>query len=347
MKPFKAAKANKVNLVASAETVSASTRAQRRAGLRGLYVVTDARAPGGHVAMARAALQGGAKIIQLRDKTANTRELLAMAHKIRQLTRDADALFFINDRVDVAVAAEADGVHLGPDDLPLEIARPIIGTEMLLGVSCADETEAREAQNGGADYIGAGAVFGTQTKLDAGAAIGVDALRAIVRATTLPVAGIGGVTRENLRAIIETGARMACVVSAIASAPDELGMQAATRKLVEVANGYALLYGEVQTTLDAAALRELLLRHGLSARVEEPKARKSPHILRVYSGDALLTLEKNSAAEYAISGEAPTVFALSAGAQTVSDALRVLNLRHVFEVVAPSSDELAAHFEFD
>ena len=206
-----------------------------KSALRGLYVLTDPGARGGHEALARAALQGGARVLQLRDKTLTTVQLLPVAHRLRQLTRQAGALFILNDRCDVALACEADGVHVGPDDLPPRDARRILGADKIIGVSCGDEDEAREAQTAGANYIGAGAIFGTQTKLDAGEAIGLDALRRIVAATTLPVAAIGGVGLSNIRATVEAGAAMVCVISSITSAGDEAAMTQATRELIAAA----------------------------------------------------------------------------------------------------------------
>ncbi len=185
--------------------------------LRGLYVVTDERAPGGHEAMARAALAGGARIIQLRDKTLTLAQLLPLACALRELAHRHGALFLINDRIDLALACGADGVHLGPDDLPVHIARRLM-PQGIIGASCGDEEEARRAEDAGADYIGAGAVFGTQTKADAGAPIGLQGLREIVRATRLPVASIGGIDQSNIQSVLQAGAPMACVVSAISAA---------------------------------------------------------------------------------------------------------------------------------
>ncbi len=204
------------------------------ARLRGLYVVTDQQLGGGHLAIARAALAGGASIIQLRDKTTAPRPLLAAAHEIRRLTREAGALFVINDRLDLALLCEADGVHLGPDDWPLPEARRVLGESKLLGASCGTPAEAILAQKQGAHYIGAGAVFATATKSDAGAAIGIAALAQIVAATSLPVAAIGGINAQNIASTRVAGAKMACVVSAVAGAGDEAAMTRATRELVEV-----------------------------------------------------------------------------------------------------------------
>ncbi len=183
--------------------------------LRGLYTITDAHLGGGHENMARAALEGGAKILQLRDKSTPARQILTIARHIREQTRQNGAIFLINDDVELAVKCDADGVHLGEDDMPVLEARRLLGPAKIIGVSAATPALARAAARNGAHYLGVGAVFGTQTKLDAGSAIGLAALRAVVDATTLPVAAIGGVNRANIAAVFEAGAQMACVISAL------------------------------------------------------------------------------------------------------------------------------------
>ena len=200
------------------------------ARLRGLYVITDERA--GHLAIARAALRGGARLIQLRDKHTPPRALLHIARQMRHLTSEFDALLWINDRFDLALLCGADGVHLGPDDWPLADVRRCAPPGFLIGASCGTPDEARAAQNAGADLIGIGAVYATATKADAGAAIGLDRLKEIAAATTLPTAAIGGINAENIAAIARTGVDMACVVAAVAGAGNETQMQAATRALV-------------------------------------------------------------------------------------------------------------------
>ena len=203
------------------------------AHLSGLYVITDERATGGHEAMARAAIRGGARILQLRDKSTPLPQLRETAHALRHLTRDAGVLFIINDNVQLALDVEADGVHLGPDDFSPAQARAILGDSFLIGVSCGDANQANIAAQNGADYIGAGAVFGTRTKLDAGEAIGLGVLRQIVEATPLPVAAIGGVTLSNIHLVREAGAKMACVISGISRVENQIAMTEKTRELVQ------------------------------------------------------------------------------------------------------------------
>ena len=199
--------------------------------LRGLYVITDSVLGNGHLPITRAALRGGARIIQLRDKTTPPRELIPIAHEMRRLTREFGALFMVNDRIDLALLCEADGVHLGPDDWPINEARRVLG-DKIIGLSSGTVDEAIEAEKAGANYIGVGAVFGTSTKSDAGEAIGTEGLRAIVQATTLPCAAIGGINSRNLGEVLAVNPAMICVISAIANAGDEQNMEAATRSLV-------------------------------------------------------------------------------------------------------------------
>lgn len=199
--------------------------------LRGLYVLTHHAWGGGHESIAVAALRGGARIIQLRDKASSRAQIEAVGHVLRALTRDFDALLLVNDDPALALAIQADGVHLGPDDASPAQARAILGDEAIIGVSCGTVEEARAAFANGASYIGAGAIFGTATKADAGEAIGLDALSAIASATPLPVAAIGGVDLSNITLLPARGARMACVISAIARAGDSAAMEAAAREL--------------------------------------------------------------------------------------------------------------------
>lgn len=184
--------------------------------------------------MARAALAGGVKILQLRDKNTAPRQILTIARQIRELTRQNQAIFLINDDVDLALQCEADGVHLGEDDVPVERARRVLGKGKIIGVSASTPEMARAAAQNGANYLGVGAVFGTQTKLDAGSPIGLDGLRAVVDATTLPVAAIGGVNARNIASVLAAGAQMACVISALCGAGErgEKSMEEVARDLV-------------------------------------------------------------------------------------------------------------------
>lgn len=199
--------------------------------LRGLYVLTHHAWGGGHRSIALAALRGGARIVQLRDKASPRAQVEAVGHRLRALTHDFGALLLVNDDSMLALAIGADGVHLGPDDASPRQARALLGADSIIGVSCGTPQEARAAFTQGASYIGAGAIFGTATKSDAGEAIGLDALRAIASATSLPIAAIGGVDQSNIALLPVRGASMACVISAIALAGEPEAMEAAAREL--------------------------------------------------------------------------------------------------------------------
>ncbi len=187
-----------------------------------LYVLTDrGRARGrSDEQIVAAALDGGATAIQLRGKDLTGAALVRVGRRLRELTRAASALLIINDRVDVALAVEADGVHVGQDDIPARDARRLVGPDRLLGVSARTVDEAVRAVRDGADYIGFGPVFPTVTKEDAGAPSGVEELQRACRAVAIPVVAIGGITPSNAGAILAAGAVGVAVISAVVSAPD-------------------------------------------------------------------------------------------------------------------------------
>jgi thiamine-phosphate pyrophosphorylase len=188
-----------------------------------LIVITDAQlaAPRNVMDVVADALAAGAPAIQLRDKRATARELVEQARALRALTSQHQALLFINDRLDVALAAGADGVHLGPDDLPLAAARAAVPTDFLIGVSTDDPQLAAQAERDGASYIGCGAVFGTTSKAEvAGEAIGPAALRAVVETVSIPVVGIGGIDSTNVTEIAAAGAAGCAVIGAIMKSTD-------------------------------------------------------------------------------------------------------------------------------
>lgn len=196
-----------------------------------LYVITSADVAGrSHEEVAAAALAGGATVLQLRDKRMSAAALYRVACRLRELTRRAGIPLIINDRVDVALAADADGVHLGPDDLPLEAARRVLGPRRIIGASVGTVAEAIRAEREGATYLGVGPVFATATKADAGPAVGVERVAAVVRAVGIPVVGIGGITPENAAEVLRAGAAGVAVISAVAAAPDPT---AAARALLE------------------------------------------------------------------------------------------------------------------
>jgi len=171
------------------------------------------------VATARAVLEGGARIVQLRWKPAGTAEFLRAADAIRLLTRRAGAWLIVNDRVDVAAACGADGVHLGQSDLPVGAARRMLG-DRIVGVSTHDVAQARAAEAAGASYIGFGPMFATGTKTTGYEPRGIEALRDVRRAVRLPVVAIGGVDAERGRQVLEAGADGAAMISALTATAD-------------------------------------------------------------------------------------------------------------------------------
>lgn len=206
-------------------------RGPELARLLRLVVITDRRlaAPREVPWVAERALEAGCRALQLRDKAASARELLEQATLLRSITRAHGALLFVNDRVDVALAAGADGVHLGPTDLPVASVRRWVGDGLLLGFSTDDPEIAQAAARQGADYLGCGAVFGTRTKDVGDEAIGPQGLRRVASAVSIPVVGIGGVDPSNVARIATTGAVGAAVVGAVMAAHDPA---AAARELL-------------------------------------------------------------------------------------------------------------------
>ena len=201
-----------------------------------LIVVTDPDCGSGRSVLdvARAALSGGAPAIQLRMKDAPAREMAGLARALLAETRRAGALLFVNDRVDVALAAGADGAHVGQDDLPAAAARAIAPPGFLLGVSAETAELARQAQADGADYVGVGPVYATGSKADAGDAVGVERVAEVAAAVRIPVVGIGGIGIPNAPPVIRAGAAGLAVISAVLRADDP---EAAARALVAVARG--------------------------------------------------------------------------------------------------------------
>ena len=198
-----------------------------------LIVVTDPDCTPGWSVMdvVRAALRGGAPAIQLRGKSMAARDLAELARAVSAETRKAGALLFVNDRVDVALAAGADGAHVGESDLPLPAARRIAPPGFLLGMSADTPEAARRAASAGADYVGVGPVYATGSKADAGAPVGAERIAEVAAAVPVPVVGIGGIAAETAGRVVGAGAAGVAVISAIVRAPDPEG---ATRRLMAV-----------------------------------------------------------------------------------------------------------------
>ena len=187
-----------------------------------LYVVTDEKIRKGvtHQQIAKMAVSGGADVVQLRDKGMTGRELFVTACGIREITRSAGALFIVNDRIDIALASGADGVHLGQDDLPVYEARKLAPGNFIIGISVGSIAEAVSAAAGGADYVAVSPVFGTGTKADAGPGHGTAIITTIREKISIPVIGIGGIQKENVREVILSGADGVAVISAVIGSDD-------------------------------------------------------------------------------------------------------------------------------
>lgn len=190
--------------------------------LRGLYVITDSQLARGrsHEQVVQAALRGGAHIIQLRDKERSRAELAPIGRRLADLCRQAGALFIVNDDPDLAAEIGADGVHVGPTDMPPEDARRIVGPEAIVGWSIKASVEtAQHAEELGVSYVAVGSIFPTSTKAGA-SAVGPEAIRRVRQAVSLPVAAIGGITAANVAQVVDAGADMVCVISAVVGVAD-------------------------------------------------------------------------------------------------------------------------------
>jgi len=197
--------------------------------LRGLYVIVDPDVASSRLEeeIARLAIAGGATLIQLRDKVHEKGHQLQVAQRLMRVCSGPNLRLFINDHVDVALAARADGVHLGQKDLPVAVVRRRLWRNGLIGCSANNVDEARRAQADGADYVSVGRLFPTTSKQDTRPAT-LETLRAIKAAVSIPVAAIGGMTEENIDAVLAAGADMVCVISAVVAADDP---RAAARRL--------------------------------------------------------------------------------------------------------------------
>ncbi|MBS1126502.1 MAG: thiamine-phosphate pyrophosphorylase [Nitrospirae bacterium] len=181
---------------------------------KGICFITDAKCTDLPLYdMVHHVLRAGVRCIQYREKDLSRRQIYDNAVTLRKLTGRFDAILLINDHADIALAVDADGVHLGQDDLPLRVARKIMGSK-IVGISTHNLDQATEAERGGADYIGFGPVFHTTTK-DAGAPKGVDNIRTIKENVSIPVVAIGGIRLDNIAAVIHAGADAAAVATAI------------------------------------------------------------------------------------------------------------------------------------
>ena len=213
-------------------------RRARLAEARLHVLVTTALASGAPEEVAAAAIRGGAQMIQLREKSLEGREFLALAERLREITSREGALLIINDRVEIAALSGADGVHLGQGDIRAAQARRFLGPEAIIGLSTHDPTEAARAAEEGADYIGVGPLHETRTK-EHRRAVGLGFIAAAAAATDLPGFAIGGVNRETIPAVLAAGARRVAICTGVIADPDPEGAARHFRALVDRAAGAA------------------------------------------------------------------------------------------------------------
>lgn len=187
-----------------------------------LYLVTDRGLSRGRTTfqVVEAAIKGGVTCVQLREKSCSTREFIAQALSVKDLLKRHQVPLIINDRIDVAQAVHADGVHLGQTDMPLKMAKAILKDTMIVGISAESLEHAVQAEKDGADYIGVSPIFSTPTKTDTASPLGLKGLTDIRASVKIPLVGIGGLKKENAGAVIKHGADGVAVVSAIVSADD-------------------------------------------------------------------------------------------------------------------------------
>ena len=186
--------------------------------LKGYYFITDDRlSRAGNISDVKNALKAGVTVVQYRNKYAGTKQMYEEALKLRAICKHV--IFLINDRVDIALSAGADGVHIGNDDLPYDVARKLLGRKRIIGVTVHSLKEAKEAQRVGADYVGVSPIFTTKTKIDAGRSLGIRLIKEIRSHLSIPIIAIGGINLSNAIKVIEAGPDGLCAISAVVTKP--------------------------------------------------------------------------------------------------------------------------------
>jgi thiamine-phosphate pyrophosphorylase len=200
-----------------------------------LYLVTDRSLSKGRstAEIVAAAVAGGVSCIQLREKSCGTREFLNEALALQPLLKSRNIPLIINDRLDIALAIEADGVHLGQSDMPIGMARKIAGDSLIIGISAESVDDALRAEQEGADYIGISPVFSTPTKTDIAPPLGLEGVQQIRALVDIPLVGIGGINSDNAESVLAAGADGIAVVSAIVSAADPAGAAKKLKTLID------------------------------------------------------------------------------------------------------------------
>jgi thiamine-phosphate pyrophosphorylase len=187
-----------------------------------LHVLTDTvlQSKYSHDDIARMAVDGGADTVQFRQKDGTSRDMYRNASAVLKVCRDAGVTMIVNDRIDIALAIDADGVHLGHEDIPIPVARTLLGDGKLIGASATDLHGLRSVLPDGPDYVGLGPIYRTQSKRDAGPALGIAALKKATAITSLPIIAIGGVSAERMPELLSTGIQGVAVISAVCCASD-------------------------------------------------------------------------------------------------------------------------------
>ncbi|MEK6947254.1 MAG: thiamine phosphate synthase [Nanoarchaeota archaeon] len=187
----------------------------------GLYFITDSRLTRKTVIEdVKSAIKGGVKIIQYREKDASKEQMLAEAKEIKKLCKKNSVIFLVNDRIDIALESDADGVHLGQDDENYETARKLLGKNKIIGLTTHDVRESVEAEKLGADYIGLSPIFPTSTKADAGKACGTEMIAQVKKYVKIPVVAVGGINESNISQVLKAGAKNLAIISAILTKDD-------------------------------------------------------------------------------------------------------------------------------
>ena len=219
------------------QTLLSKIQRRDKAGqISGLYIIIDTVILKGRnpIETATQVIRGGATIIQLRDKLSSKKELLSVARMFKELCAEHNVLFIVNDHLDIALASDADGLHVGQEDLPVWVARKLLPLDKILGCSVTTPAEALAAETEGADYLGVGAIYPTASKEDVGV-VGLKGLREVRKTTALPLVAIGGITHENIPEVIAAGADSAAVISAILQAEDtEVAVRQITERIQEI-----------------------------------------------------------------------------------------------------------------
>lgn len=195
------------------------------------YLVTDSGlSKKGTLSDVEDAVAAGCRIVQYREKAGSTRDMILEAAQIKALC-GGEAIFLVNDRVDVALAVDADGVHIGQDDMPIHTAREILGKDKIIGLTVHNIVEALEAEKSGADYVGLSPIFDTSTKKDAGNGIGPDSIRSVKDAINIPVVAIGGINKQNCESVVLGGADSLVAISAVVCSDD---VARETKEFIEI-----------------------------------------------------------------------------------------------------------------